>query len=241
MDKEVAGNLGVDCKEEESESRLSKERDLKSSSKGSTSGGLVLLGNNNDVAAAAEAFAKEMLEMGKKKEMVVDIEDSRVAEKTKEREKNENAGPALKYQRAPSIENSEIEFVEICPAPSPVEFVRANTEKGKMYGGLDGDGSKDEDKGRPKNNVAIQVISSDVVTHRSVSLDVIEQQGEEDIVTPTLSLLMFNIIMPCLDIYFDTLLIQKLSPDHLGCLLVIVCALTVNFSFTCLAWWRFEL
>ena len=106
-----------------------------------------------------------------------------------------------------------------------------------MYGGLDGD----EDKGRPKNNVAIQVISSDVVTHRSVSLDVIEQQGEEDIVTPTLSLLMFNIIMPCLDIYFDTLLIQKLSTDHLGCLLVIVCALTINFSFTCLAWWRFEL
>ena len=183
MDKEVAGHLWVDCKEEESESRSSKESDLKSSSEGSTSGGLVLLGNNNDVALPSEAFAKEMLEMGKKKEMVVDIEDSRVAEKTKEREKNENAGTASKYQRAPSIENIEIEFcdvVEICPAPSPVDFVRANTEKGKMYGGLDGD----EDKGRPKNNVAIQVISSDVVTHRPVSLDVIEQQGEEDIVTP---------------------------------------------------------
>ena len=113
MDKEVAGHLWVDCKEEESESRLSKESELKSSYEGSTSGGLVLLGNNNDVALPSEAFAKEMLEMGKKKEMVVDIEDSRVAEKTKEREKNENAGTASKYQRAPSIENSEIEFCDV--------------------------------------------------------------------------------------------------------------------------------
>ena len=44
------------------------------------------MGNKNDVALPADAFAKEMLEMGKKKEMVVDIEDSRVPEKTIERE-----------------------------------------------------------------------------------------------------------------------------------------------------------
>ena len=107
--------------------------------------------------------------------------------------------------------------------------------------------SEDEDKGVPTNDdtMAVQVISSDVVRHQPVLLDVIEQpQVEEDvsadIVTPTLSLLLFNIIMPCLDIYFDTLLIQKLWPNHPGCLLVIVCALSVNFAFTCLAWWRFE-
>ena len=132
-----------------------------------------------------------------------------------------------------------ISQLEIYPAPAPVEMMRTNTEKGSMYGGLERD--EDEDKGRATNDDAIQVISTDVVTHGPVSLDVIEQQGKEDIVTPTLSLLLFNIFMPCLDIYFDTLLIQKLSPDHLGCLLVIVCALTINFSFTCLAWWRFEL
>ena len=227
MGEELAGHLWVTCIEDES--TLRREETVSSPSEASC---------NNDVALPADVFAMEMFEMGKKNEIVVETEDRLVAQKTNETEKNENA--ASNYQRAPSMENNELEFcdvVEICPAPSPVDFVRANTEKGKMYGGLDGD----EDKGRPKNNVAIQVISSDVVTHRSVSLDVIEQQGKEDIVTPTLSLLLFNIFMPCLDIYFDTLLIQKLSPDHLGCLLVIVCALTVNFSFTCLSWWRFEL
>ena len=226
MADEVAGHVWVNCKEEEEEesSLRREETRSKSTCEGSTSGGGVSLASNNDVAlSASDAFAQEMLEMGKKKDIVVGTDDS------------------LDASRAPRMENSEIEFcdvVEICPDPAPVGIMRANTEKGKMYRGLDGDDSEDEDKGRTTNDDAIQVISSEVVTHGP--LDVIEQQGEEDIVTPTLSLLMFNIIMPCLDIYFDTLLIQKLSPDHLGCLFVIVCALTFNFSFTCLAWWRFE-
>ena len=116
-----------------------------------------------------------------------------------------------------------------------MKIIRASADEGKMYRGLE-----NEEKDQPTNDDAIQVVSTEVVTHGPVSLGVIEEQGEEDIVTPTLSLLLFNIIMPCLDIYFDTLLIQKLYPDHLGCLLVMLCALTVNFAFTCLAWWRFE-
>ena len=59
-----------------------------------------------------------MLEMGEKEKTVdFETEDSLVAEKN-----------ASKYQRAPSMENNEIEFcdvvpapVEICPIPAPVE------------------------------------------------------------------------------------------------------------------------
>ena len=230
LGEELVGHLWVQCKEEEKES--SRDDTESSDSESSCS---------NEVALPADAFALEMLEMGEKKEIVVEIEDRLLAQKTKQSEKNENANS--NSERAPSMENNELELcdvVEICPAPAPVNIMGANAEKGKMYRGLEND-SEDEEKGRPTNDEAIQVMSTEVVTHGPVSLGVIEQQGEEDIVTPTLSLLMFNIIMPCLDIYFDTLLIQKLSPNHLGCLLVIVCALTINFSFTCLAWWRFEL
>ena len=247
MDEEVR-HIWVNCKEEgEEESNLREETE--SSTTETCSGELVSLAKNNEVATTAE-LSTEMLEMEKKKKKekgrVVEnenkIEDGLVAEDA------ENVGATSKYQRTSSVENNDIEFcdvVEMSPVPARVEIRRTNTEKGKMYGGLE-NGSEDEEKGnRPSIDGAmdLQVISTDVVINRPASLDEeIEQQGEEDvdIVTPILSLLLFNIIMPCLDIYFDTLLIQKLSPDHLGCLLVILSALTINFAFTCLAWWRFE-
>ena len=62
----------------------------------------------------------------------------------------------------------------------------------------------------------------------------------EDFVTPVLKLLAFNIILPFIDIYFDIRLIQKLHPQHLGCLLVILSGLILPFIFTCFAWWRLE-
>lgn len=61
-----------------------------------------------------------------------------------------------------------------------------------------------------------------------------------DVVTPALKLLIFNILMPCLDIYFDSSLILRLYPQYWGCILVIVSGLLLHFTFTCLAWWRLE-
>ena len=130
MGEEVAGHFWVICKEEEKESSLRRE-EIESS----TSESLC----NNEVAMSADAFVLEMLEMGEKKEIVVDIEDRLLAQKTKQSEKNENANS--NSERAPSMENNELELcdvVEICPAPAPapVEIMRASGDEGKMYRGL---------------------------------------------------------------------------------------------------------
>ena len=61
-----------------------------------------------------------------------------------------------------------------------------------------------------------------------------------DIVTPALKLLIFNILMPCIDIYFDSSLIIRLYPHFWGCILVIVSGFLLHFIFTCFAWWRLE-
>ena len=114
-----------------------------------------------------------------------------------------------------------------------------------MYRGLEIE-SEDDDEA-----LSIEVIrdiedAKTGVTHcQSVSLDVVDEVEDSegcftDIVTPSLGLLLFSILMPCLDIYVDSVLLETLLPRHPGCFLVIVCALTVNFAFTCLAWWRLE-
>ena len=83
--------------------------------------------------------------------------------------------------------------------------MRSNTDRGNMCKGPD-----IEDKGKQQTNdeaMDVQVISMDGGLR---SPDAIEEESEEwsdDIVSPTLSLLLFNIILPCLDLYFDTLLI----------------------------------
>lgn len=59
-----------------------------------------------------------------------------------------------------------------------------------------------------------------------------------DVVTPALKLLIFNIVMPCVDIYFDSTLILKLYPQFWGCILVIVSGFLLHFTFTCFAWWQ---
>ena len=61
-----------------------------------------------------------------------------------------------------------------------------------------------------------------------------------DILTPSLSLLIFNILMPCVDFYFDAALISVLLSNNWGCLIILVSALAANFLFTCYAWWRIE-
>ena len=68
-----------------------------------------------------------------------------------------------------------------------------------------------------------------------------ETEEKDDILSPALSLLIFKISMPCLDLYFDTYLIRNLfANNRWGCLFVLVSALATNFLFTSFAWWRIE-
>ena len=76
----------------------------------------------------------------------------------------------------------------------------------------------------------------------TVEEEIVEEDSEEkeDILTPALSLLIFNISMPCVDFYFDAHLIRILFANNWGCLFVLVCALATNFLFTSFVWWRIE-
>ena len=240
---ELGEHSSVNCKEEEEEEGECSRVETNSSGEAecsfseSCSGGRRLERNDVLEAFAKEEHNKEMLEKKEKKKNETESEESlfveeNLAKSTREGEKNENVG-------CPNMENRLIcDALEMCQLPAPGEMMRANTDEGNMCKGPD-----IEDRGEQQTNdeaTHVQVISMDGGLS---SPDAIEEESEEwseDIVSPTLSLFLFNIIMPCLDLYFDTLLIQKLSPSHRGCLLVIVCALTVNFAFTCFAWWRFE-
>lgn len=62
----------------------------------------------------------------------------------------------------------------------------------------------------------------------------------EDVVTPALKMLIFNIFLPCIDIYFDASLVLRIYPQFWGCTLVLVSGLLLHFIFTCRAWWRLE-
>ena len=83
-----------------------------------------------------------------------------------------------------------------------------------------------------------------IVEEEIVEIDEEESEEEDDhqtdILTPALSLLIFNISMPCVDFYFDASLIHILFFNNWGCLFVLVCALATNFLFTAVAWWRIE-
>ena len=50
----------------------------------------------------------------------------------------------------------------------------------------------------------------------------------EDVVTPALKLVIFNITLPCIDFYFDARLIPRLQPQYLGCLLVVLSGLLLS-------------
>ena len=61
------------------------------------------------------------------------------------------------------------------------------------------------------------------------------------VVFPTLMLIIFNIILPTVDIFFDAALIQKLLlNDFLVSGVFVSLGIFTNFLFTSLAWWRLE-
>ena len=90
----------------------------------------------------------------------------------------------------------------------------------------------------------VEIVEEEIV--QIVEEEIVEEESEEeddhqtDILTPALSLLIFNISMPCVDLYFDASLIRILFFNNWGCLFVLVCALATNFLFTAFAWWRIE-
>ena len=83
-----------------------------------------------------------------------------------------------------------------------------------------------------------QVIANEVVADDSAS------EAEvlfRDSVTPSIKLFVFNIVLPTMDIYLDTILIWKLlSNEYWGSGICILAGIATNFIFTCLAWWRLE-
>ena len=94
-----------------------------------------------------------------------------------------------------------------------------------------------------ENNLnEIGILGSEMIDleEGSTSMQVEEPGLVEDVVTPVLKLLIFNLLLPCIDIFFDARLILSLHPQYLGCLLVIVAGLLLHFIFTCFTWWRLE-
>ena len=62
-----------------------------------------------------------------------------------------------------------------------------------------------------------------------------------DAITPSLKLLIFNIILPTIDIFLDTALVQKLFRNgYWGSGAFVTAGILTNFLFTSIAWWRME-
>ena len=62
-----------------------------------------------------------------------------------------------------------------------------------------------------------------------------------DAITPSIKLVLFNIIFPTADIFFDIVLVQKLFHNgYLGSGVLVFTGIFTNFLFTSLAWWRME-
>ena len=107
-------------------------------------------------------------------------------------------------------------------------------------------GEESEDDISAEDNVSNPevVATTSNILESQVELQ-IEESGVDDsvtdVVTPALKLLIFNILMPCVDIYFDSSLILKLYPHFWGCILVILAGLLLHFIFTSFAWFLISL
>ena len=111
--------------------------------------------------------------------------------------------------------------------------IKDNSDRGE-------DSEDDISAGGNRNNLEVGETVSDALESQ-VEVQVEESVVDDnvtDVVTPALKLLIFNILMPCVDIYFDSSLILRLYPQFWGCILVIVSGLLIHFIFTCFAWWQ---
>ena len=58
-----------------------------------------------------------------------------------------------------------------------------------------------------------------------------------DAISPSIKLFVFNIILPTVDIFLDTALVQKLALNgYWGCATFVTAGILTNFLFTSLAW-----
>ena len=89
------------------------------------------------------------------------------------------------------------------------------------------------------NISALELTTEDSAVNNEQEEPTVEEK-QTDVVTSSLSLLLFSITMPSLDIYNDVSLLESLHKRHWNCFSVIVTALSFNFVFTCIAWWRIE-
>ena len=63
----------------------------------------------------------------------------------------------------------------------------------------------------------------------------------QDSITPSITLFLFNIILPTIDTFLDIALVHKLFLNgYWGCGVSVTAGILTNFLFTSLAWWRLE-
>ena len=130
-------------------------------------------------------------------------------------DENDGKGEAIKNQSERNLDNV------------PVNDIRSHK------------GAENDDNNRNEIGTRSETID---LEEGSTPMQVEEPGLVEDVVTPVLKLLIFNLVLPCIDIYLDVRLILslRLHPQYFGCLLVIVVGLLLHFIFTCFAWWRLE-
>ena len=93
--------------------------------------------------------------------------------------------------------------------------------------------------------VETQIASDEVVVEEEVLAENEVLAEDEvllpDLITPSMILIIFNVILPTVDIFLDTALVQKLFLNgYWGCGVFVTSGILTNFLFSSLAWWRME-
>ena len=63
-----------------------------------------------------------------------------------------------------------------------------------------------------------------------------------DLITPTIIIIVFNIVLPTMDLRRDitVLLYLRNFPEYWGWTMFLLIGIILNFIFTCSAWWRLD-
>ena len=89
-----------------------------------------------------------------------------------------------------------------------------------------------------------EVIEDEVLAEDEVIGDEVLAKDEvllPDLVTPSMTLVLFNVILPTIDMCLDTALVQKLFLNgYWGSSVIVTTGILTNFLFSSLAWWRLE-
>ena len=73
------------------------------------------------------------------------------------------------------------------------------------------------------------------------STEIVVEDLHPDVVTPSIKLIVFNILLPTVDVFLDSALVQKLFLNgYWGSSVIVTTGILTNFLFSSLAWWRLE-